>query len=140
MRVPPTLALLFLAGLSAAASAQDRYVCADRDGLHQLRIYEIDRGNRDAFHARFQDHALPIMKRHGFTVVDMWESDTGEKLEFVYVLAWPDEATMEASWKTFLADQEWIDVKRRTAGESGQLVHESQGQPLVRVVYSPACG
>ena len=79
------------------------------------------------------------MKRHGFKVVDMWESDSGEKLEFVYVLSWPDRDTMDRRWKAFLADQEWIDIKKRSAAESGELVREANGQPLVRVSYSPAC-
>ncbi|GEM_PF-484478 len=124
---------------SAPATAADRYLCERQDGLQQLRIYEINRDNRGPFHDRFRDHALRIMQRHGFTVLDMWESDTGDRLQFVYLLSWPDEATMEARWEAFLADGEWIAIKRRTAAESGQLVREANGQPLARLSYSPAC-
>ena len=46
---------------------------------------------------------------------------------------------MESSWKAFLADQEWIDIKKRTAAEHGELVKEANGQPLVRQSFSPAC-
>jgi NIPSNAP len=140
MRTFATFALHWLAALPAAANAQDRYVCRSNGSeLQQLRIYEINRGNRDAFHRRFQDHALRIMKRHSFKIIDMWESDTGEKIEFVYLLSWPDKDTMDSRWKEFLADQEWIDIKKRTAAASGELVREANGQPLVRVSYSPAC-
>lgn len=140
MRIPITLLSIALFALPAIADAQDRYLCkGNGDEIRQLRIYEINRDNRDAFHGRFQDHALRIMKRHGFSIVDMWESDTGEKLQFVYVLSWPDRATMDARWKAFLADKEWIEIKRRTAAASGELVREADGQPLVRVSYSPAC-
>lgn len=140
MRTFATLALLWLVTLSAAANPQDRYICSDSGSeLQQLRIYEINRSNKDAFHERFQDHALRIMKQHGFKIIDMWESDTGEKIEFVYLLSWPDKETMDLRWKEFLADQEWIDIKKRTAAESGELVREANGQPLVRVSYSPAC-
>ena len=138
MRRIAALALL-AAVLPAGVAANDSYVCpGNGDGLHQLRIYEINPDNRDAFHARFQDHALRIMDRHGFEVVDMWESDTGDKLEFVYVLSWPDRQAMESSWERFLADQEWIDIKQASAA-SGVLVRASNGQPLERVSYSPAC-
>lgn len=140
MRTLIVLALLWLAALPAMATAQGRYLCPGNGiELQQLRIYEINRDNRDAFHQRFQDHALRIMKRHDFRIVDMWESDTGEKIEFVYVLSWPDKDTMDARWKAFLADQEWIDIKKKSAAESGELVREVQGRPLVRVAYSPAC-
>jgi len=60
--------------------------------IHQLRIYEIFEPNRDAFHARFRNHAARLMKKHGFRIVDMWESRGDRRLEFVYVLEWPDEA------------------------------------------------
>lgn len=42
--------------------------------IHQLRIYEIFETNRDAFHARFRDHAARLMRQHGFHIADMWES------------------------------------------------------------------
>jgi hypothetical protein len=142
MRISMILWFLGLIALTANAGASepDRFVCpGNGSSLHQLRMYEINRANKGAFHQRFQDHALRIMQRHGFSVVDMWESDTDEKLQFIYVLSWPDRPTMDARWKAFLADEEWLEIKRRTAAESGELVREANGQPMVRVSYSPAC-
>jgi hypothetical protein len=140
MRTFPIFAFLWLAMLPAVSIAQDGYICPSNGSeLQQLRIYEINRANRGAFHGRFQDHAVRIMKRHGFKIIDMWESDTGEKLEFAYILSWPDKETMDSRWREFLADQEWIDIKKKTAEASGQFVREANGQPLIRVSYSPAC-
>jgi hypothetical protein len=135
-----TILLSTLFFLPLAAPAETTYLCKTSGAqIQQLRIYEVNRSNRDNFHERFQDHALRIMKRYDFNVVDMWESDTGTKLQFVYILAWPNQAVMESRWKSFLADQEWIDIKKRTGAEHGELVKEANGQPLVRVSYSPAC-
>ena len=134
--------LLFagLAIISVSARADVTYTCQrDAPQLQQLRIYELNPDNRDNFHRRFQDHALRIMKRHGFDIVDIWESKTDARLQFVYVLTWPDEASMQGAWKSFLADPEWIEIKRRSAAKHGELVREANGQPLVRVSYSPAC-
>ena len=140
MRLLATLVLLLLVTTSVAAKAQDQYICQNNGSeLQQLRIYEINRSNKDAFHRRFQDHALRIMKRHGFRIIDMWESDTGKKVELVYLLSWPDKDTMDSRWKNFLADQEWIDIKKKTAAESGELVREVNSRPMSRVSYSPAC-
>ena len=61
--------------------------------IHQLRIYEIFEANKDAFHTRFRDHAAPMMKRHGFDIVAMWEAKTEARTEFVTLLQWPDEHT-----------------------------------------------
>jgi hypothetical protein len=135
------LAALFLLAFAPLTTvAQRTFVCQNNTTqLHQLRVYEVNRTNREPFHQRFQDHALRLMQKHDFKVVDMWESDTGEKLQFIYLLEWPDAKVMDERWKAFLADQEWIDIKKRTGAEHGQLVKSTQGQPLVRVSYSPAC-
>ena len=42
--------------------------------IHQLRNYEIFEDTKDAFHARFRDHATRIMRRYGFHIVAMWEA------------------------------------------------------------------
>jgi heme-degrading monooxygenase HmoA len=140
MRGSSVFLLFALVTLPAIAGTQDRYICRSNGSeIQQLRVYEVNRSNREAFHRRFQDHALRIMRRHGFRIVDMWESDTGEKVEFVYLLNWPDRGTMDARWKAFLADDEWIEIKKQTAAESGELVRETEGKPLNRVSYSPAC-
>lgn len=134
--IAPWLALMPL----VAGAADATFTCADNGrAIQQLRIYELNRDNREAFHERFQDEALRIMKRHDFRVLDIWESENGDKLQFVYVLSWPDRETMDGRWKDFLADPEWIDIKKRSAARFGELVREANGQPLRRLSYSPAC-
>ncbi|HEY6957436.1 MAG TPA: NIPSNAP family protein [Candidatus Limnocylindria bacterium] len=98
--------------------------------IHQLRIYEIFERNKAAFHARFRDQCIPIMKRYGFEIVDMWEARSPERTEFVYLLAWPDVATKEAAWRAFRADEEWTEIKRVTAAKHGDLVGEIQDRTL----------
>jgi hypothetical protein len=90
--------------------------------IHELRIYEIFEHNKIAFHARFRDHAMRIMRRYGFDIVAMWEARTEARTEFVYLLVWPDEATLRAAWTQFMADAEWKEIKRVTAAEQGDLV------------------
>ena len=106
--------------------------------VHQLRIYEIFERNKAAFHERFRDHAMRIMRRYGFDVVDAWEGRTDGRTEFVYVLAWPDAATKETAWRAFLADEEWQEIKRVTAARHGDLVGQIEDRALERVPYAPA--
>jgi hypothetical protein len=105
--------------------------------LHQLRVYEIFGHNKAAFHDRFRDHAAPIMDRYGFDIVAMWESDRDGRVEFVYLLAWPDADTMSDAWSAFMADEEWRGIKRETAAVHGDLVGEIEDRVLVQVPYSP---
>jgi hypothetical protein len=105
--------------------------------IHQLRVYEIFERNKAAFHARFRDHAMRIMRKYGFEFVAMWESTTDRRTEFLYLLTWPDVATKEAAWTAFRADEEWKDIKRVTGAEHGDLVGEIQDRVLTATAYTP---
>ena len=106
--------------------------------INQLRIYEIFEHNKAAFHARFRDHAAHIMRTYGFDIVAMWEATTPERTEFVYLLAWSDEATKRAAWERFMADEEWKEIKRVTGAQHGTLVGAIQDRTLLPTSDSPA--
>ena len=129
--------LLFL--LLALAPAQDARASgtARDDVIHQLRIYEIFDDNSQAFHDRVRDHAARIMAKYDFNIVAMWESRHDGKVEFVYLLEWPDEATMKARWAAFMADEEWAEIKRQTGKVHGTLVGDIQDRTLLLTDYSP---
>lgn len=101
--------------------------------IHQLRIYEIFEHNKDAFHARFRDHAARLMRTHGFTILSMWKTRHGDRTEFVYLLAWDDEATLQAAWTKFMADEEWQEIKRVTSVQHGEMVGEIEDRVLTPV-------
>jgi hypothetical protein len=105
--------------------------------VHQLRIYEIFDNNKQAFHDRFRDHAARIMAKYDFHIVAMWESKSAERTEFVYLLAWPDEATMKDRWARFMADPEWAEIKKKTAAAHGALVGQIEDRVLRMTDYSP---
>jgi heme-degrading monooxygenase HmoA len=105
--------------------------------LHQLRIYEIFERNKAAFHDRFRDHTARLMGKHGFRIVAMWETKTERRTEFVYLLAWPDEATKNAAWTAFMADPDWKEIKRVTSARHGDLVGAIEDRGLVPTPYSP---
>jgi heme-degrading monooxygenase HmoA len=105
--------------------------------IEQLRIYEIFESNKEAFHARFRDHAARIMKTYGFDIAAMWEARTKDRTEFIYVLRWPDEATMRQSWARFMQDAEWSAIKERTSAEHGRLVGGIEERVMQRTSYSP---
>ena len=108
-----------------------------KNPIHQLRIYEIPRENRQVFNERFRDHAIRIMKKYGFKIVAIWESETEQKVEFVYLLEWKDKQTMEESWKKFLADEEWKEIKKKSSEKYGTFVNEIQEKTLILADYSP---
>jgi len=124
---------LFISHIAVAQSTKQ----PSKSVVHQLRIYEIFENNKAAFHERFDKHAQRIMKNYGFHIVSMWESTYETKTEFVYLLEWPDIETLEDSWKKFMADEEWAEIKKQTAKEHGQLVGDIQDRILTPLYYSP---
>jgi heme-degrading monooxygenase HmoA len=103
--------------------------------IHQLRIYEIFEHNKAAFHERFRDHAARIMRTYGFDIIATWESKTGDRAEFVYLLRWPDEQTMLRAWGQFRADEEWKKIKKLTNIQHGELVGVIEEKTLVHTNY-----
>src|SRR5207247_11185339 len=99
--------------------------------IHQLRIYEIFENNKAAFHSRFRDHASRIMRSYGFDIIAMWEGKTGNRTEFVYLLAWPDEQTMHRAWARFRADEDWNKIKGVKNGQEGDLVGAIDDRMLI---------
>ena len=130
------LTLMFLIVLGSL-----QHVLADdaRSGpIHQLRIYEIFDGNKQAFHDRYRDHAARIMKKYDFQIVAMWETQTAARTEFVYLLEWPDRQTMDDRWAKFMADEESSAIKKQTAAVHGQLVGDIENRVMQPTDYSPA--
>jgi NIPSNAP len=103
--------------------------------IRQLRIYEIFEETKAAFHERFRDHAARLMAKYDFRFVAAWESTTEGRVEFVYVLEWPDETTMVDRWAAFRADEEWAAVKQETNARHGPLVGEIEDRVLEPVPY-----
>jgi heme-degrading monooxygenase HmoA len=105
--------------------------------VHQLRIYEIDPTKRDAFHERFRDHAVRIMQSYGFRILAMWESDTEGRLEFIYLLEWSDQVTLEQQWEQFMAES-WSRIKAEVrAAIGGEPVLNVTSRVLEIVDYPP---
>lgn len=132
-----TLTLAALLALAPTAAAAEAAPAAQPAPLQQLRIYEIPRANEGVFHDRFRDHALRIMARHGFAVRAVWRSEHQGKVEFVYLLDWPDAATMQAAWAAFMADAKWAAIKRETGARHGRFVDAIADRTLEPLPWSP---
>lgn len=134
--MPSSIPAIAIAAILALAPVTVAFA-ADHAPLQQLRIYEIPRANEGVFHDRFRDHALRIMARHGFAVRSIWRSEHEDKVEFVYLLDWPDVSAMDAAWTAFLADPEWIAIKKETAARDGKYVESVAARTLEPVAWSP---
>lgn len=113
-------------------------VCAvAQSPVYQLRIYKLHPGNEAHFHDRFRDQCVPIMKRYGFDIVFVSQSGASGHAEFVYLLRWKDRAMQVEAWRKFLADEQWIEIKKSSTAKFGDLVDEVQDRTLDMLPYTP---
>ncbi len=106
--------------------------------IYEERVYEIPNQVRKAFHERFEQHAMRIMQKYGFTFVGCWDEEIGEMQNFVYILQWPDLNTRQEAWAKFNGDPEWTQIKIDSAKQHGQLVAKTRNKILRPTSYSPA--
>ena len=109
-----------------------------RKPVYELRIYKLNPANKVHFHDRFRDQCIPTMKRYGFDIVFTSETTSMGAPEFVYLLRWPSNEARTRAWKAFLADLEWVAIKKSTAGKYGDLVENVQDRQLQLTPYTPS--
>ena len=133
------LLTLFLLATSILKSQDTTTVLPDSKAkpVYQLRVYEIFENNKKDFHDRFRDDAMRIMKKYNFKISSIWESKLENKVEFIYLLEWPDEMTMKQAWEQFRSDKDWIEIKKQTGAKSGVLVGKIEDRILTKTDYSP---
>ncbi|MCX6879763.1 MAG: NIPSNAP family protein [Verrucomicrobia bacterium] len=125
---------LLVAGLSiASASAVDK---ARDSRLYELRTYHAEPGKLDALLARFRDHTTKLFEKHGMANIGYWVPVENKDNLLIYLLAYPDRAARDASWKNFLADEAW--KKAAAASEAdGRLVSKADQLFLTATDFSP---
>lgn len=77
------------------------------------------------------------MKSYGFNILATWETRYENRTEFVYLLSWPDERTMNEAWSKFRSDEEWKNIKQTTSSKHGELVGVIEDRTLTSTSYSP---
>ena len=95
----------------------------------ELRTYHAAPGRLDELHARFRQHALPLLQRHGAEVVGTWVPKPNPDNTVIAMLAYPSPAAREAVWSGVVADPQWARMKRGTDGR-GLLVEAITELPL----------
>ncbi len=135
MRVAPGLALMFVSLLASAVVAEKPESKAPR--FFEMRIYTTHPGKLEALHERFRNHTNRLFEKHGMDLVGYWTPVDGEEKEntLVYLLAYPDRASRDKSWKAFQDDPEWQKA-RDESHKDGIIVKKVESKFLTPTDYS----
>lgn len=104
--------------------------------IYELRLYEVVPGRMPALHARFQNHTLGFLAKHGIKVVGFWEALVGTSNVLSYLLAFEDLAHRERAWAAFMADEDWKRV-RDESQRDGPIVARIRNELWQPTPYSP---
>jgi len=133
-----SLLIVLLCFVWTGSETDAQHVASQTNPVYELRIYRLNPANEQHFYDRFRDQCMPIMKRYRFDIVFTSETTSMGFPEFVYLLRWPSDGARTKAWKAFLADPEWVAVKKSTAARYGDLVEDVQDRQLQITPYSPA--
>ncbi|MDA0838053.1 MAG: NIPSNAP family protein [Planctomycetota bacterium] len=102
-----------------------------------MRTYTTAPGKLEALHLRFREHTNKLFVKHGMELVGYWTPADGETADntLVYMLAYPDKASRDKSWKAFLSDPAWTKAFEESR-KDGPLVTKVQSQYLNPTEYS----
>lgn len=104
--------------------------------IYELRIYHCEEGKLNDLIARFQNHTTNLFEKHGMENIGYWLPTKENNNSLYYVLAYPDMASGEASWKAFGADEQWKKV--RTESEvNGKIVKAVESIYMKAEDFSP---
>jgi len=107
--------------------------------LFELRTYHALPGKLDPLLARFREHTIRLFAKHEITNIGYWVPVENQANILVYLLAYPDRAARDASWKEFIADEDW--KKAAAASEvDGKLVGKIDQLFLTSTAFSPGFG
>jgi len=114
-------AVAFLAGAlvvrSGTAQTGEKKV---ENRVFELRTYYAADGKMDALHARFKNHTVKLLQKHGMELVGFWTDSKEPKSKLIYLVAHKSKDAADASWKSFRVDPDWVAAKTKSE-EGGSL-------------------
>jgi len=105
--------------------------------LYEVRIYHPTPGNYANIVDRFRQYTTKLFEKHGMENIGYWTpTDTTDK-RLIYILAYPDRAARDASWKAFGSDPDWKAVVAKTEA-NGKIVAKVDQIFMTEADISPA--
>ncbi len=98
--------------------------------LFELRTYTVTEGHLPNLDARFREHTVGLFKKHGMENFAYWHLMPGQKgVEdvLVYIVAHQNKEGVEASWKGFRDDVDWVVARKASEEKAGGSLTAAKG-------------
>ena len=98
----------------------------------ELRTYTSVPGRLDDVVARFRDHTVALLSKHGMESLGYWTA-TSRPDTLIYVLR--HDGDSKQNWAAFQADPDWIEVKARSVA-GGEIVDRIESTLMTATDFS----
>ena len=130
-----TVILIFAALACSQPARADSHEPGGR--VFEMRTYTTTPGKLENLHTRFRDHTSALFVKHGMSLIAYW-TPSEKPNTLVYVLAYPDRKSREASWKAFMDDPEWKEAWAESKEKAGgPIVTKVESVFMSATDYSP---
>jgi NIPSNAP len=104
----------------------------------ELRTYTCYDGKLPELLARFRDHAIKLLEKHGMTNVAYWVPQDAPLSQntLIYVLSHASREAAKKNWDAFRNDPEWQRVREETEAR-GKLVLKIESVFMNAAEFSP---
>ncbi len=130
-------AVLAMVITAFTVSAADTTVSATDSRVFEMRVYYSPEGKLPTLEGRFREHTTKLFAKHGIENIGYWVPTENKENKLVYVLASPNRAARDKSWKSFMADPEWQAVMKETE-KNGRIVSKVESYFMQLTDYSPS--
>jgi hypothetical protein len=130
--------LLTLCAVTCLAGAMTVVAAETKDTrLYEMRIYHAAPGKLDDLNKRFREHTTRLFEKHGMENIGYWTPINNTNNTLIYVLAFPNKAARDKSFKDFGADPDW-KAAAKASEANGRLVTRIESYFMEATDYSPA--
>ncbi|WP_031335798.1 NIPSNAP family protein [Rhodopseudomonas sp. B29] len=92
--------------------------------IYEIRVYEAVEGKAAAMRARFKQHVVPRLPRHGIELLGVFEAPA-EDGRLTYLTRFKSEDDRTKAWAAFGADQEWRAIKAESETDGPLLKNQT---------------
>jgi hypothetical protein len=126
MRIVTATSMVWLVlGLAAMVRGDEKSretATSDRH-CYELRTYTAVPGRLPNLHARFRNHTIQLLEKHGMRLVGFW-TPVDKENTLVYLVEHQSREAAQKSWTEFRADPEWVAAKKASEDEAGGSLTE----------------
>jgi hypothetical protein len=97
---------------------------------YEMRTYYPMPGKYEAIIDRFRRYTTKLFEKHGMQNIGYWTPTDPTRRELTYILAYPNRAARDSSWKAFRDDPDWKAVVKKTEAD-GKLVERVVSQFMI---------